>query len=68
MDEAFARLMIVADSDEITNAAQQLATRVAELVRSRVRMGVGNIPDEVERACRVEELNFTLLVRDELRG
>jgi hypothetical protein len=68
MDEAFARLMIVADSDKITNAAQQLATRVAELVRSRVREGMGNIPDDVISACRVEELNFTLLVRDELRS
>lgn len=67
IDEAYARIMIVADSDAITEAALSLSRELGVLLRERVRKGKGMISNETVRASREEEMKFATLVRGELR-
>ena len=66
VDEAYARILIVARSDKIVAAAKELTTHLNEFVRIRARYGKGMIPNEVIRNSREAEESFASLVRTEL--
>jgi hypothetical protein len=66
-NEALVRVLILADSDVISDAALALSRHLGLLLRHRVREGVGQIPDQIVLECRSQEEEFARLVRTELR-
>ncbi|MEU4711160.1 hypothetical protein AB0G00_32525 [Nocardia salmonicida] len=67
IDEALARVLIVARNTEIVRAAWDLIRQVNEFVKLRAEHGKGNIPTAMVRRMRNAENEFGAVVARELR-
>ncbi|MFE5285114.1 hypothetical protein ACFRAQ_09110 [Nocardia sp. NPDC056611] len=66
LDDAISRVMIVADSDRIVQAALKLAKDLNDLILIRAQRGPGRIPNEDVHRLRAAEQDFANVVRLEL--
>ncbi len=66
IDEAFARLLIVARSPQIVESAKLLTSGVNDFIRARATYGRGKVPNDTVRHLRSLEYTFAETVMHEL--
>ncbi|MGY1855390.1 hypothetical protein [Modestobacter sp. SYSU DS0290] len=66
IDEALSKLMIVARSEPIVDAARELVAELNKFMRERATYGLGNVPTETVRRLQTMELDFAAIVMREI--
>jgi hypothetical protein len=67
LSDAYARLLILVDSERVHEAARTMASLNNRFVRLRAQVGKGMVPNEILNACRSAETTFADISRSELQ-